>query len=92
MTDVLPQGPLRSLSASLMLDQASGRLYGVFLDQPGLLRVLRAAQRDCDRMAALHCLLACGPEPQPLEAQVRPQLASGPQHTGGTQGIDSLFE
>ncbi|XP_063093693.1 gamma-secretase-activating protein isoform X2 [Cavia porcellus] len=70
MTDVLPQGPLRSLSASLMLDQASGRLYGVFLDQPGLLRVLRAAQRDCDRMAALHCLLACGPEPQPLEAQI----------------------
>ncbi|XP_023580085.1 gamma-secretase-activating protein [Octodon degus] len=70
MTEVLPQCPLRSLSASLVLDSASGKLYRAVLDPSGLLQFLRAARLDCERMAVLHCLLACGRPLQPLETQI----------------------
>ncbi|KAM6152001.1 gamma-secretase-activating protein [Erethizon dorsatum] len=70
MTDALPQSPLQSLSASLVLDGASGKLYRAFLDPLRLLQFLGAARLDCERMAALHCLLACGRKTQALEAQI----------------------
>ncbi|EHA97306.1 pigeon-like protein, partial [Heterocephalus glaber] len=70
MADVLPQSALRPLSGSLVLDWGLGKLYRATLNPPRLLQFLGAAQLDCDRMATLHCLLACGRELQPLEAQI----------------------
>ncbi|KFO37578.1 Gamma-secretase-activating protein [Fukomys damarensis] len=70
MANVLPQSTLQSLSGSLVLDWGYGKLYRAALNPPFLLQLLGASRLDCERMAALHCLLACGREQQALEAQI----------------------
>lgn len=68
--DMLPHGPLQSLSGSLVLDWCSGKLYRASLNQSYLLRLLWDTRPDCEKMAVLHCVLSCGRDPEFLEAQV----------------------
>ncbi|KAM4874602.1 gamma-secretase-activating protein [Thomomys bottae] len=68
--DVLPHCPLQSLSASLVLDWCSGKLYRAFLDQSFLLWFLWNTSLDWEKMAALHCVLSCGRDPCFLEGQI----------------------
>ncbi|KAM6202826.1 gamma-secretase-activating protein isoform 2-T2 [Rhynchocyon petersi] len=68
MIDMLPPSPLQSLSGSLVLDWHSGRLYRALLSHSYLLRLLHSARLDCEKMAALHCMLSCGRDSQ--EAQI----------------------
>lgn len=70
MTDMLPHSPLQSLSGSLVLDCCSGKLYRAFLDQSYLLWFLWNTCLDCEKMAALHCMLSCGRDPCFPEGQI----------------------
>nr|XP_020042844.1 gamma-secretase-activating protein-like isoform X2 [Castor canadensis] len=70
MIDMLPPNPIQSLSVSLVLDQCSGKLYRVFLDQSYLLWFLWNTCLDCEKMATLHCVLSCGQDPCFLEDQI----------------------
>lgn len=63
MAAVLPPSPLQSLPGSLILDCYSGKVYRATLDQSYLMGFLWDAQLDCEKMAALHCALSCGPDP-----------------------------
>ena len=80
---VLPPSPLQSLPGSLVLDCYSGKVYRVTLDQSYLLQFLWNAHLDCERMAALHCILACSQDPGFPEEQVRRllELKNGQQAT-----------
>ncbi|KAM7121013.1 gamma-secretase-activating protein isoform 2-T2 [Molossus nigricans] len=68
--DMLPHSPSQSFSGSLVLDWCSGKLYRAFLNQPYLLEFLWNTRLDWEKMALLHCTLACGQDPQFLEAQI----------------------
>ncbi|XP_045420252.1 gamma-secretase-activating protein isoform X2 [Lemur catta] len=70
MIDMLPQSPLQSLSGCLVLDCCSGKLYRALLNQSYLLRFLWNTCLDCEKMAALHCVLSCGRGLQVLEGQI----------------------
>uniref|UniRef100_A0A7N5KPD3 Gamma-secretase activating protein n=1 Tax=Ailuropoda melanoleuca TaxID=9646 RepID=A0A7N5KPD3_AILME len=70
VVDMLPHGPLQSLSGSLVLDWCSGKLYRAVLNQSYLLQFLWNTQLDCEKMAVLHCVLSCGRDPQFLEAKI----------------------
>lgn len=70
VVDMLPHGPLQSLSGSLVLDWCSGKLYRAVLNQSYLLQFLWNTQLDCEKMAVLHCVLSCGRDPRFLEAKV----------------------
>ncbi|XP_038171257.1 gamma-secretase-activating protein [Arvicola amphibius] len=64
MAAVLPPGPLRFLPGSLVLDCSSGKVYRAALDQSFLMWFLwNSAHLDCEKMAALHCLLSCAQDP-----------------------------
>ncbi|KAM7316026.1 hypothetical protein ACRRTK_024706 [Alexandromys fortis] len=64
MAAVLPPGPLRVLPGSLVLDCSSGKLYRAALDQSFLMWFLwNSAHLDCEKMAALHCVLSCAQDP-----------------------------
>ncbi|XP_028645018.1 gamma-secretase-activating protein isoform X1 [Grammomys surdaster] len=70
MAAVLPSSPLQSLPGSLILDCYSGKVYRATLDQSYLMRFLWNARLDCEKMAALHCVLSCGRDPGFPEEQV----------------------
>uniref|UniRef100_A0A8C8ZVA6 Gamma-secretase activating protein n=1 Tax=Prolemur simus TaxID=1328070 RepID=A0A8C8ZVA6_PROSS len=70
MIDMLPHSPLQSLSGCLVLDCCSGKLYRALLNQSYLLRFLWNTCLDCEKMAALHCVLSCGRGLQVLEGQI----------------------
>lgn len=70
MAAVLPPGPLQSLPGSLILDCSSGKVYRAALDQSYLMWLLWNARLDCEKMAALHCVLSCGRDPGFQEDQV----------------------
>lgn len=72
MAAVLPPGPLRFLPGSLVLDCSSGKVYRAALDQSFLMWFLwNSAHLDCEKMAALHCLLSCAQDPGFQDDQVR---------------------
>ncbi|KAM5236830.1 gamma-secretase-activating protein [Ctenodactylus gundi] len=70
LIDMLPHGPLQSLSGSLVLDRCSGKLYKASLDQSSLLQFLWSTHLDWEKMAALHCVLSCGCDLRALESQL----------------------
>ncbi|XP_062955510.1 gamma-secretase-activating protein isoform X2 [Cynocephalus volans] len=70
MTDILPHSHLQSLSGSLVLDWCSGTLYRALLSQSYLLQFLWNSRLDYEKMAILHCVLSCGPDPRFLEGQI----------------------
>lgn len=72
--DMLPHGPLQSLSGSLVLNSCSGKLHRASLNQSYLLRLLWDTRLDCEKMALLHCVLSHGQDLEFLEAQVETQL------------------
>lgn len=72
MAAVLPPGPLRFLPGSLVLDCSSGKVYRAALDQSFLMWFLwNSAHLDCEKMAALHCVLSCAQAPGFQDDQVR---------------------
>jgi hypothetical protein len=84
---MLPPNPIQSLSVSLVLDQCSGKLYRVFLDQSYLLWFLWNTCLDCEKMATLHCVLSCGQDPCFLEDQVRTWFMFKCEQTDNTKWI-----
>ncbi|XP_045144883.1 gamma-secretase-activating protein [Echinops telfairi] len=68
--DLLPPSPLQSLPGALVLDGSSGTLSRALLDLPHLLQLLWESPLDCEKMALLHCALACGRHSPLLETQV----------------------
>uniref|UniRef100_A0A3Q2HY48 Gamma-secretase activating protein n=1 Tax=Equus caballus TaxID=9796 RepID=A0A3Q2HY48_HORSE len=70
VVDMLPHGPLQSLSGSLILDWCSGRLYRADLNRSYLLEFLWDARLDWEKMAVLHCVLSCRQDTRFLEAKV----------------------
>ncbi|XP_062067834.1 gamma-secretase-activating protein isoform X1 [Lepus europaeus] len=70
VVDMLPHGPLQCLSGSLVLDWCSGKLYRAHLNQSYLLQFLWNTCQDCEKMAALHCLLSCGQDLRFLEGKI----------------------
>nr|XP_021506165.1 gamma-secretase-activating protein [Meriones unguiculatus] len=70
MAAVLPLSPLQSLPGSLILDWHSGKVYRATLDQSYLMSFLWNACLDCEKMAALHCVLSCGRDPGFPEGQI----------------------
>nr|XP_020145382.1 gamma-secretase-activating protein isoform X3 [Microcebus murinus] len=70
MIDMLPHSPLQSLSGCLVLDCCSGKLYRALLNQSYLLWFLWNTCLDCEKMAALHCVLSCGRGLRVLEGQI----------------------
>uniref|UniRef100_A0A8C4MGH2 Gamma-secretase activating protein n=1 Tax=Equus asinus asinus TaxID=83772 RepID=A0A8C4MGH2_EQUAS len=70
VVDMLPHGPLQSLSGSLVLDWCSGRLYRADLNRSYLLEFLWDARLDWEKMAVLHCVLSCRQDTRFLEAKI----------------------
>ncbi|XP_040827148.1 gamma-secretase-activating protein isoform X1 [Ochotona curzoniae] len=70
MVDLLPQNPLQSLPGSLVVDWCSGKLYRAHLNQSYLLQFLWNTCQDCEKMAALHCVLSCGQDSRLLEDKI----------------------
>uniref|UniRef100_F6QD55 Gamma-secretase activating protein n=1 Tax=Monodelphis domestica TaxID=13616 RepID=F6QD55_MONDO len=68
--NLIPDGPLQSLSGSLAWDWCSEKLFRVNFSQSSLLHFLWSSSLDYERLAVLHCVLACGRNPRVLEAQI----------------------
>ncbi|XP_029391451.1 gamma-secretase-activating protein isoform X2 [Mus pahari] len=89
MAAVLPLSPLQSLSGSLVLDCYSGKVYRATLDQSYLLQFLWNARLDCERMAALHCILSCSQEPGFPEEQIIQWIS---EHVSACHSFDLIQE
>lgn len=86
---VLPPSPLQSLPGSLVLDCYSGKVYRVTFDQSYLLRFLWNARLDCERMAALHCILSCSQDPGFPEEQIIQWIS---EHVSACHSFDLIQE
>ncbi|XP_028746741.1 gamma-secretase-activating protein isoform X2 [Peromyscus leucopus] len=89
MAAVLPPGPLRSLPGSLILDCSSGKVYRAALDQSYLMWLLWNARLDCEKMAALHCVLSCGRDPGFQEDQIVQWIC---EHVSACHSFDLIQE
>ncbi|XP_020840170.1 gamma-secretase-activating protein isoform X3 [Phascolarctos cinereus] len=68
--NLIPDGPLQSLSGALAWDWCSGKLFRVNFNQSSLLHFLQNSPLDYERLAVLHCVLAWGRNPKVLEVQI----------------------
>ncbi|XP_027694488.1 gamma-secretase-activating protein isoform X2 [Vombatus ursinus] len=68
--NLIPDGPLQSLSGALAWDWCSGKLFRVNFNQTSLLHFLQNSPLDYERLAVLHCVLAWGRNPKVLEVQI----------------------
>ncbi|XP_074124561.1 gamma-secretase-activating protein isoform X2 [Sminthopsis crassicaudata] len=68
--NLLPDGPLQSLSGALAWDWCSGKLFKVSFNQSSLLHFLWSSPLDYERLAVLNCLLAQSRNPRVLEVQI----------------------
>uniref|UniRef100_A0A8C8U457 Gamma-secretase activating protein n=1 Tax=Peromyscus maniculatus bairdii TaxID=230844 RepID=A0A8C8U457_PERMB len=89
MAAVLPPGPLQSLPGSLILDCSSGKVYRAALDQSYLMWLLWNARLDCEKMAALHCVLSCGRDPGFQEDQIVQWIC---EHVSACHSFDLIQE
>ncbi|XP_052576602.1 gamma-secretase-activating protein isoform X2 [Peromyscus californicus insignis] len=89
MAAVLPPGPWQSLPGSLILDCSSGKVYRAALDQSYLMWLLWNTRLDCEKMAALHCVLSCGRDPGFQEDQIVQWIC---EHVSGCHSFDLIQE
>ncbi|XP_029418219.1 gamma-secretase-activating protein isoform X5 [Nannospalax galili] len=89
MINILPHHPLQSLTGSLILDRCSGKLYKAFLNQSDLMWFLWNSSLDCEKMAALHCVLSCGRDPGFLEGQIIQWIS---EHVSTCHSFDLIQE
>ncbi|XP_036037141.1 gamma-secretase-activating protein isoform X3 [Onychomys torridus] len=89
MAAVLPPSPLQSLPGSLILDCSSGKVYRATLDQSYLMWLLWNAHLDCEKMAALHCVLSCGGDPGFQEDQILQWIC---EHVSACHSFDLIQE
>ncbi|XP_051008058.1 gamma-secretase-activating protein [Acomys russatus] len=89
VASVLPLSPLQSLPGSLILDCSSGKVYRAALDQSYLMWLLWNACLDCEKMAALHCALSCGPDAGFLEDQIVQWVS---EHASPCHSFDPIQE
>ncbi|NWW37717.1 GSAP protein, partial [Panurus biarmicus] len=68
--DALGSGCLRCPWVSALLDCGAGNLCSVSLSPSALLQFLQDSQRDCERLAALHCALLYFQHTEDLEMQI----------------------
>ncbi|XP_051030778.1 gamma-secretase-activating protein isoform X2 [Phodopus roborovskii] len=90
MAAMQPLTSLQSLPGSFVLDCSSGKIYRATLDQSYLLWFLwNAARLDCEKMAALHCVLSCSRDPGFQEDQVIQWIC---EHVSACHSFDLIQE
>ncbi|KAM8974665.1 gamma-secretase-activating protein [Pelodytes ibericus] len=62
--------PVQTVRRSCVIENCTGVLYSVTLNQGMLLRLLLLTRRDCDRLAVLHCIFLHLNYQQPVESEI----------------------